>query len=140
MRTLLALLFISGILASCRSQQPQTQQPRGTQVGQSTAPLPNDPSVPNPPNEPDTNTSAPISQPPVQSPIPLTNDAGVSSPDPSAGDAGVTPPDNTQNPQNPDTTNPQNPDTTNPQNPDTNPQNPDAPNPNPNPNPGPTVP
>lgn len=102
MRSLLALLFISGILASCRTQQPQTQ-PRGTQIGQSTAPLHSDPSVPNPPNEPDTNTSAPVSEP-IQSPVPLT-DAGVTPPgdagDTSAGDAGVNPPDQPKNPADP---------------------------------------
>jgi len=52
--------------------------------------LPDNPSVPNPPNEPDTNIDAPISHPPVQSPIPLLTDAGVSPPsdaDTSAPDA-----------------------------------------------------
>ncbi|MBA2540370.1 MAG: hypothetical protein H0V17_12090 [Deltaproteobacteria bacterium] len=99
MRSLLFALAISGILASCRTQPAQ----RGAQIGQSTAPLPPDPTAPLATDEKQTgpSVSVPISdQPgrvgspsspgPTGSPIPPVQDPGdLPTPPTSTPDAGV---------------------------------------------------
>jgi len=107
MRSVIFALVISGILAACRSQPQAQQQPRGAQIGQSTAPLPPDPNAPvaNDQEQEGESTSAPISTPPAAgdvgspvSPAPSGSqvppgDAGVDNPD--AGDLSSPPPTTT---------------------------------------------
>jgi hypothetical protein len=87
MRSFLLLVSMCGILAAgCRSQQPQTQQPRGSQIGQSTAPLPPDNNTPlAPPDEPveGAREGVPISPPspqPDTAPTPPAQPGDVGSP------------------------------------------------------------
>jgi len=102
MRFHFVAVALSGFLASCGGSQPQT---KGSQIGQSTAPLPDDPTKPVHKDEGPYNMTAPISPRPAApgssgdlwspvspgpAPVPTapspstTPDAGVWSPQPDA--------------------------------------------------------
>ena len=107
MRFALLTFALSGILA-CRSSQPQTaqQQPRGAQIGQSTAPLPADPSAPPAHEEGPDEVNAPISTPPGQS---APGDVGSpvspgTAPAPDQSPTAPTAPTDPNNPSDPTTT------------------------------------